>query len=125
VHAALVKALELPDESIIITQQHGSTQAAVVEVAVGEQDEDSFAGLRYSMTDPHLRFACCTCESALQDRPCKHQLSVLMRLFPGKDAMLKIAYFLGTRLGMQGGCKRDASGMQAGPLRHRCVATFA
>jgi hypothetical protein len=54
VQAALVKALKLPDASIIITQHDGSIQAAVVEVAIGEQDEDSFAGLRYSMPDPHL-----------------------------------------------------------------------
>jgi hypothetical protein len=65
--------------------------------------------VRYTLKDPHLRLACCECESAVQNRTCKHKLAVLMHLFPGLESRRTLLMFLGTRLGMKGGCQPDCS----------------
>lgn len=76
------------------------------------------SAVRYTLEQPHMRFACCTCASATQMRVCKHQLAVLLRLHPGPEAARTIVRMLGTRLGMQGGCVSDAAAPDAlRPLR--------
>jgi hypothetical protein len=63
--------------------------------------------VRSTLKDPHLRFACCECENAVQHRTCKHQLAVLMHVFPEHESRRAMLVFVGTRLGMKGGCQPD------------------
>jgi len=92
----------------------GSEQAASLAPRGAETSDEEASraaansrAARYTMQQPHLRFACCTCESATQMNVCKHQLAVLLRLYPGVPARRTMARMLGTRLGMSGGCKPD------------------
>jgi hypothetical protein len=77
--AALHKAMEKAATRITFDKQDGILTAHVVGVA------STATPVRYLLKDPHLRFACCECESAVQHRTCKHQLAVLMNLFPGLE----------------------------------------
>jgi hypothetical protein len=101
--AALQKAKEVSASRIVTDKQVGILTAHVVGVA------SSATPVRYTFKGPHLRFACCECESAVQHRTCKYQLAVLMNLFPGLESRRAMLMFLGTRLGMKGGCQPDRS----------------
>jgi hypothetical protein len=85
------------------------SQAASEVAVAGAVTAADIQSVRYTLKDPHLRFACCECESAVQHRTCKHQLAVLMHLFPGLESRRAMLMFLGTRLGMKGGCQPDRS----------------
>jgi long-subunit fatty acid transport protein len=46
---------------------------AAGEVAVaGAVSVGRIQPVQYTLKDPHLRFACCECESAVQHHTCKH-----------------------------------------------------
>jgi hypothetical protein len=85
------------------------SQAASNVAVTGAVTVADIQPVRYTLKDPHLRFACCECESAVQHRTCKHQLAVLMKLFPGLESRRTMLMFLGTRLGMKGGCQPDCA----------------
>jgi hypothetical protein len=86
--------------SRVPAMEQGSAEPQIL--AAGEVAVDSavtFAliqPVRYKLKDPHLRFACCECESAVQNRTCKHQLAVLMHLFPELESRRAMLMFLGT-----------------------------
>jgi hypothetical protein len=72
------------------------SQAAIEVVVTSAVTVADIQPVRYTLKDAHLRFACCECESAVQHRTCKHQLAVLMHLFPNLASRRAMLMFLGT-----------------------------
>jgi hypothetical protein len=71
---------------------------------------EDLTAVRYVLTDPASRFAACSFPVAMQQKPCKHQVTWLLSLAPAgrtADAERLILSRLGTLLGFAGGCSMD------------------
>ena len=88
-------ALPLPDES-----------AASVYIHVLDAGK---AEVQHTMTDPHCRFAACSCATATQQKMCHHQLAFLLqRSLAPAEAETSIFQLLGSRFGFARGCTFDS-----------------
>jgi hypothetical protein len=94
VKAALQAADSIPASAVkIVTQEDG----VVLSASVKSSDSET----SYTLEDPDTEYASCTCHAAVQQRMCKHQLAVLMQLYPGaQHTMLRM---LGSKLGHREG----------------------
>ena len=89
-----------------------------VEVAFMTKDKSA---VQYTMSQPHLRHACCSCAVAQQTEVCKHQLAAILALYPHPDTAKIVVFMLGTRFGHPGGCNFDSLSLLVDRLAGLCT----